>query len=61
MNNITEDRKHWHNLEAELGNEQRPNICQECKKGVLITTYRYAGDETGCIGKCDNCGHEESL
>ena len=61
MNHITEDRRHWHNLEAELSNKQRPNICPECKEGVLITTYRYAGDETGYIGKCDNCDHEESL
>jgi hypothetical protein len=56
MNNITEDRKAWHNLEANLGKEERPNICPECKKGILIPRVSFdpANDDSYHYGECDN-------
>jgi hypothetical protein len=58
MNNeeIIEDRKAWHNLEAQLSKEESPNICQECKKGLILPAMisDRDNDEVYYWGECNN-------
>jgi hypothetical protein len=53
---ITQDRKHYHNLESELSKE---DLCPHCGKGVLVPQIAFASysDESASYGKCNRCGY----
>lgn len=52
-----EDRKHWHNLEAELSKE---DLCSNCRKGVLVQKIAFDSysDDSATYGECNHCGYQ---
>jgi DNA-directed RNA polymerase subunit RPC12/RpoP len=57
--NITEQRKSWHNAEAELS---KADLCTACNKGVLVLKISFDRDtdESYPYAECSLCGHTES-
>jgi hypothetical protein len=57
--NITEERKSWHNAEAELS---KSDLCPACNKGVLVPKMSTdaSNDDIYHYGQCNRCGHTES-
>lgn len=58
MNNITEERKSWHN--AELSKE---DLCPACNKGLLLpkSSYDVRNDDVYYWAECSlNCGYKTS-